>query len=274
MIVFALLFGCSDLTPNEVVLGDEVLADTVEYSMGFGATVALSKGLILAANGLRWGPVDAMREQHTSGEVRTVGFSGDIAWAWLESGRVVLIADGAEIGRVHSAASVDVCPDLSLVSAQLRGEAVACSDEGLIRTHCDEDVCTVSINGEDLPGNISAGGAVAWVEGTACWGSPQLQKEQGRGLVECEDGRVWQGLRGDHLGLAIGGGRTAGRFNRHIVPPRLRIPSLVGDETWLIDRAAENSRVSLSGDSDATVVGVPRYRQGGTTGRVYVVESP
>ena len=79
-------------------------------------------------------------------------------------------------------------------------------------------------------------------------------------------------MAGDHLGLSISMGRAAGRFNRHIVPPRLRIVSLVGDDTWIIDSAAENSRGGLGGDAEHFAVGVPEFRRGQSGGRIYVVE--
>jgi len=161
---------------------------------------------------------------------------------------------------------------LTVLSTRAKGETIACSESGVIRTVCETGDCSVWVDDRNVDVGVSDGGDVGWWQGVACWGDPQLAFETGSGAVHCEDGRVIRGEVGDHLGLTLGAGRAAGRFNRHIVPPRLRIVPLGDGEVWTVDRAAENSRVSLAAVDGLTLVGVPQFRQARTFGRIFAVE--
>jgi len=267
------VFACGDLTPGERVLGDEVRAKAFDGAEGFGASVAVDGTRLSVANSLQSGSWADGLESLDHGRARRVGEVDGLHWAWLENDTVIDLLDGAVIDRVDGATAVDVCPDGTVSWVDEGGEAVACGPLGSIWTECDGGACTVNRD-EGVIATVSPGGALAWVQEQACWGDPMLEAEEARGAVRCEDGTELLGMKGDHLGLSIGGGRAAGRFNRHIVPPRLRIQDLNGGEVWLVDRAAENSRVSLDGAAGVVAVGVARFREGPTTGRVFVVEQP
>ena len=266
-----LLLACQDLTPGEYVLGDEIPAQIVQGPDGFGASVATLADSRIVSQPVRMGlQGEALRSVDVD-QVRRVGLTDDGPWVWLSEGAVLFGPTLTERIVLTQASAIDRCPSGEFVSVTGAGEAVSCAESGVLQTRCSSGQCTVHIDDGPSLDRVSPGGDVAWVSGVACWGDPELEEELGAGRVTCEDGRELVGLTGDHLGLTIGGGRTAGRFNRHIVPPRLRIESLDGQPVWLIDRAAENSRVSLDASAGETLVGVAHFRQGGATGRVFVV---
>lgn len=273
MIWLVLAFGCGDLTPGERVLGDEVRATVFEGAPGFGASVAVDTERLSVASALQSGRWSHALEPLTHGRARRVGEIEGTHWAWLGNDTVIDLSDGSVLGRVDGATAVDVCPDGTVLWSDQAGEAVACSAHGSIWTECDGGSCAVILD-EEAIATVSPGGALAWFQDKACWGDPKLEVEEASGSVRCSDGTELMGMKGDHLGLSIGGGRAAGRFNRHIVPPRLRIQDLDGGPVWLVDRAAENSRVSLDGAAGVVAVGVAQFREGPTTGRVFVVELP
>ncbi len=266
-----LFLGCQDVTPGERVLGDEVVAHFVEGREGFGQSVAAGFGSILVASPAKIGSGLEELEALALESTRKVGVSEAGFWVWLTDGAVVY-GDGFR-ERVDSAdaSAVDRCPNGDFVWAHRVGEAVACSSAGVVRTRCGDETCSVHVNDGPAIDEVSPGGDVAWLNGLACWGDPDLEQEQARGRVACEDGFEQGGMAGDHLGITLGADRAAGRFNRHIVPPRLRIVSLVGEGVWLIDRAAENSRVSLAAHDNMTWVGVPQFRAADAHGRLYGV---
>ena len=268
-----LFLACADLTPGERVLGDEVAATELRVASGQGRVVGLHDDVLISTDTLVMGDWHSgVLEASDMGAARRVGHGPAGAWAWLGDGRVLSMPDALELAVLSHPTGVDRCPDGEVVAVYGAGESIACGEAGVLSTACDESGC--EILGADVSDRVSPGGAVAWVDGVACWGDPMLHKETGTGAVRCEDGTEITGLEGDHLGLSVAAGRAAGRYNRHIVPPRLRIVSLVGEETWLIDSAAENSRVGLAGDGEHTAVGVPDFRRGNTGGRIYVVAAP
>ena len=272
MIWLAVMFiACGDLTPGERVLGDEIAARVFVGPEGFGASVAIDGERLSAANDLQSGSWSDALGALSHGRARRVGETEGLHWAWLYNDSVVDLSDGGVLERVDGATAVDVCPDGTVLWSEQGGEAVSCSDLGATWTECEGDDCTVYRN-DAIIATVSPGGALAWVQGQVCWGDPSLHEEEAKGVVRCEDGTKLEGMKGDHLGISIGGGRAAGRFNRHIVPPRLRIQALDGGLVWLIDRAAENSRVSLDGAAGVVAVGVSQFREGPTSGRVFVVE--
>ena len=265
--------GCKDLTPGEEVLGDEVAAFVVQGPEGFGKAVALHGGRLLASNPLQLGDWRGSMKGLDSSEVRRIGLTDDGPWVWHREGAEILWGEHLDqSSTVGEITSIDRCPDGTFVSTVGVGESVACSQYGVLRTRCEADRCEVQIDDGPVLDEVSPGGAVAWLDDRACWGDPRLEDERAAGRVACDDGLERIGMDGDHLGLSIGGGRAAGRFNRHIVPPRLRIVPLGEGTVWLVDRAAENSRVSLSMDGQHTAVGVPSFRQGPASGRIYVVK--
>ena len=269
--VLALALGCQDVTPGERVLGDEVSAQLTEDAEGFGQSVAIGFGLLIAASPVKSGPNLNALSAVDLAEVRRVGVNEAGAWAWLSDGSV-LYGDGFEKRfDLTNATALDRCPNGDFVWADQAGEMVACSSYGEVRTRCEDAVCSVHVNDGPSLDQVSPGGDLMWHDGQACWGDPMLAQEHAGGRVACEDGLEMMGMTGDHLGITLGAGRAAGRFNRHIVPPRLRIVPLMGGDVWLIDRAAENSRVSLASDESMTLVGVPRFRGATSRGRIYGV---
>jgi len=274
MLAWVLAVGCQDLTPGEWVLGDEIAAIVMTGQAGYGRSVAVQDERILVGDALHMGSWTDGLTRIGGAKARRVGFVGTEPWVWLSSQTVAWGEELQETMGVGVATSVDRCPDGTFVLTDGVGESVACSTQGVLRTRCTDERCVVQIDGGPILDEVSPGGAVAWQDGRACWGDPQLANEEATGRVACDDGLEQFGLIGDHLGLSIGGGRAAGRFNRHIIPPRLRIVPLGEGPVWLVDRAAENSRVSLSSDEHHTAVGVPAFRQGPTSGRIYLVERP
>jgi len=268
-----MILACGALTPGEGVLGEEIPATVFIMEPGQGRVVGLHDHEVITADPPVWGDwrSDAWSPMDLGG-IRRVGHGVAGAWAWLEDGRVLSLPDGAVIGALRDATAVDRCPSGEVVAVYGAGEAIACGDEGLIFTECKNGRCVVY--GVEGAPEVSPGGAVGFWNGLACWGDPMLEAEKGRGRMACSDGRSARGKPGDHLGLSFAGGRAAGRFNRHIVPPRLRIVSLTsGDQTWVIDSAAENSRVGLSEHRGTHVVGVPDFRRGDSGARLFVVEA-
>ena len=270
---FALALGCQDVTPGARVLGDEVSAQLVEGHAGFGQNVAMGLGSFLVSSPMKMGTDLNSLEAMDLGDVRQLGVSDAGFWAWLADGTIAYGEAFQERLGPISASAVDRCPDGEFVWTHGAGEAVACSHEGVIRTRCKDADCSVHVNDGPSLDAVTPGGDLGWHDGQACWGDPDLERERARGRVACEDGLELFGMTGDHLGLTLGAGRTAGRFNRHIVPPRLRIVPLMGDDVWLIDRAAENSRVSLASEEKVTLVGVPQFRAAQTRGRIYGVHN-
>lgn len=268
------LLACSDLTPNERVLGDEVKAQIVDGPAGFGSSLAGEERAWWSAQPLHVSGFEPHSVSVSWGSVKRVGSASGVPWVWLEDGGVFRLDDGTQLGHEERASSVAVCPDMTVLRTLAKGESVACGEPGVIRTVCEAGDCSVWVNDREVDDGVSDGGAVGWWQDVACWGDPELAIETGPGSVHCEDGRSIRGEAGDHLGLSMGAGRAAGRFNRHIVPPRLRVVPLDGGDVWAVDRAAENSRVSLAAGDGLTLVGVPQFRQAGTFGRIFAVEAP
>jgi hypothetical protein len=91
-------------------------------------------------------------------------------------------------------------------------------------------------------------------------------------VVRCEDGREIHGLGGDHLGRAIGGGWTAGTFNKWVVPARARVVPLDGGEVLALEEGAEGQPLAVAAEEGLLVVGAPyEANGGGPAGAVYEV---
>jgi hypothetical protein len=286
-----LLLACTgELLPSEAVLGDQVRAVVISGTAGsgFGGAVAVGEdhngavrvlvgapdsGSVQAYDsdgGLMWSV------QGESGLGTRVGWHEGAAWAWAPGQDVVFdIQDNIDSERevVASTAST-VCPDGQVQVRVGKGEDIACDVAGVLTSRCEGADCTIERPGSVVDGaRTSAGSAVGFWGDLACFGDAEIARDAPKGSVQCEDGTEIVGESGDHLGLAIAGGRVAGVFNRHLRPPRARIPSLDGEVTWVVDRAAEHSRIALAGAHGLYVVGVPGFgAQQAREGRVYVIE--
>jgi hypothetical protein len=286
-----LLLACAGpLLPGEAVLGDEVEAVVIAGpdGGGFGASVAIGEDadgavrvVVGAPDSGRVEVFDASGEslwwvQGAPGLGTRVGWASGTAWAWAPGTEVRLdIASGTELVATQpESTAAAVCPDGQILTRVGKGEDIACDDVGGMWTTCDGTDCSVEREGSVLDGaTTSAGSAVGFWGDHACYGDARIAVEEAPGAVFCEDGAELEGEPGDHLGLAIAGGRVAGVFNRHLRPPRARIPALDGGVVWTIDRAAERSRIALASGHGLFAVGVPGF---GVTearqGRVYLIE--
>lgn len=123
----------------------------------------------------------------------------------------------------------------------------------------------------DLP--AVSDGALAWDNDSLCASDPQLDLDEGAGFVVCTDGRRVEGLPGDHLGLAMGGGFAIGTFNKWIVPARTRIVPLNDGAVLAIEYGAEGQPNTIAGDDNVLVVGAPyEMHAGGNAGAVHLVK--
>ena len=287
-----LLHGCfGALLEDELVLGEELAAVTVHGEpmslLGSAAAVGASAdGETLVAIGapgigevvvVDASGVEQWRLQGEVGLGRQVWMDGTDVLAWLP-GVGVIDASGGVVHAAPDAAVLARCPDGSWWSASKGRDALDCSASGLLRSTCEESVCTVSVESPPggsrrVLGQSTPHGAVAWVDGEACWGDVDLLDATSTGTLRCEDGFTVQGLEGDHLGVSIGAGRVAGVFNKWQIPARTRMVPIEDGVVWSVDRAVEGSRVTMTAGADVMVVGVPRaITETGTEGRVYLVQ--
>lgn len=287
-----LLTACTqDLLPGEVVLPGDVPVE-VRYgppSSALGQTVAWREGVLLATapgtgtvvvgeGGVAvdavwagfWGAdvvfADVDGEVYVNGEPR---WSVPDAVAFASGDTGVVASDGERLHLLDRGRSVRV-----------EGlQAVAVGAERVLGVVC-ADTCTAQA--WDFFGNplgewaaAGDGGAVAEWDGVAWAGAPDDETPDGRGRVRGEHGEEVVGEPGDHLGVAIGGGFVAGRFNKWIVPPRGRVVPLAGGEVYALERGGEDQPVALAGDGETLVVGSPSYPHGGTpTGAILTVGRP
>ncbi|MFZ5476333.1 MAG: hypothetical protein ACOZNI_06105, partial [Myxococcota bacterium] len=131
------------------------------------------------------------------------------------------------------------------------------------------------LTGEPLDIDLAAGegGDVGEWDGVAWAGDPQLDDDDGAGRVCSEAGDCVEGLAGDHLGAAIGGGFAAGSFNKWIVPARARVVPLHGGIVYAMEEGAEIQPLTLDGDDATLIVGAPYHPAHGEPSGV-VVEVP
>jgi hypothetical protein len=101
-------------------------------------------------------------------------------------------------------------------------------------------------------------------------GDPRWDEPEAGGTVYAEDGREIEGLPGDHLGAAIGGGYTAGTFNKWVVPARGRVVPLDGGIVFDLEVGAEIQPI-LVGGGDPLVVGAPYHPADGVPAGAVVV---
>jgi len=289
--VYALtLLGCTDpLLPGEGVLGVELPARFTYGQPGdrLGASVAgQAGGWIASAPGADQTWRDGVA---TDAPSVWVGFWGEEAVLVSAAGEVRVggearwDVDGAVAWAVGSERLVAATPDgllfveRGLLVPVMGLEAVAIGTERVLGLACGDEGCSGeawSFDGDPL-GAFAAGGsggAVGEWGGRAWAGAPDWADPEGPGRVEAEDGTVVDGLPGDHLGAAIGGGYTAGTFNKWIVPPRARIAPLDGGAALVLESGAELQPIVLGGDT-MLVVGAPYAAAHGEPSGV-VVEVP
>ncbi len=293
-----LLAGCAaSLLPGEAVLGEDVAAVAVtgEAGAALGTRLALGpEGLLATAPGLGevWG-IDA------DGAVRwrwAVAPAGGLLDAWwgpegaeaLVRGEGIFRRDPDAEGPGERVRALDEtwtaaapCPDGSVALAEGAGSAVACGEAGELRSTCAEGSCAVSLRdpatGEEVVlDETTPGSAVGFRgDGTACWGDVRAEEPTWTGEVRCADGLVLSGAEGEHLGVALAGDRAAGWFDKWIVPARARALDLGGGEAWVVDRAAERSRLALASGDGLWAVGAPGWMgHDAWTGRVWILEAP
>ena len=285
-----LLYGClGALLEAELVLGEELPAVEIPGAplslLGTAVAVGTASGepiVVIGAPGA--GEVLAvdgagLEQWRLSGEIglgRRVWAGDDAVAAWLP-GVGVLNASGEVVLRAPEATALARCPDGSWWTGEGIGDALDCGAGGLIRSMCDGSRCTVSLQVEPgvegvRLGETSAGSDVGWMGARACWGDAALENDPHPGAVFCDDGSELVGLDGDHLGAAIGASRAAGVFNKWQVPARVRMVPLDGGPIWMLDRAAERSRVALAEGEGIVAIGLPGYiSESASEGRVYLV---
>lgn len=136
---------------------------------------------------------------------------------------------------------------------------------------CESLSCGIYLLGDEITyvGEGDPAGDVGFWNGTLWWGLPDTGTEDAAGTVVSEDGAVVSGLPGDNLGRVLGGGFTSGSLNWRIQPRRLRIVGLEEEKVFALDRSAGSMPVSLDGDGDRLLVGVPGWAEKG--GAVVVV---
>jgi len=275
--------GCTaPLIPGEQVLGDDIPAVVITGSGGsmLGATVrVLSSG-------------DMAALAPGAGEVSVYGAGGERRWTaavsgeriWEDDGDLLVWERGVGIWRVSqdgvaleapltAPTAVDRCPDGSWLTATGVGEAVDCARGELITT-CAGASCDVTLDGEWL-GAGSTSGAVGWWGEVPCWGDPRFAADDAPGEVRCADGTTLTGIDGEHLGVGIFEERATGIFSKRAIPQRARVVPLGGGVIWVIDRASERSRLSVSRAGDLWAVGVPGYLGTETNeGRVFLLTDP
>ncbi len=285
-----LLCGCTAPLIDEPVLGHDVAVTWHEGAPGdlLGSSVAWEDGRLIASAP---GPceVEVVEEaavggaaERRAGPCSWVGWwegqavqagamemsvdrepfkapRGMVAWAAGESG--LYVATGERLIRLDAPWSVAVRGVRSLAAGTGRVLAVVCEDH-----RCEGRAWTAE--GADLGVIVEAGerGSIAEWEGVAWAGAPDWWTPGARGRVCSEEGSCFEGEEGDHLGRAIGGGYTAGMFNKYLAVPRLRVVPLAGGTVWAMEEGAEQELVTLAGDGDALVVGAPWVPVGGEPG--------
>lgn len=215
--------------------------------------------------GIREVRVDATGEASVDGVPRWSVADAE-AWAAGPDGVAVATAAGIRV--------LEPARDLPVRGAR----ALAWGEGRLLALVCDD---TCGGYAWDLDGNAlgrfadgGEGGAVGEWDGVAWAGAPAWDDPEAPGRVCAEDGTCREGLPGDHLGAAIGGGFAAGTFNKWVVPARARLVPLGGGDTLVIEEGAELQPLHLAGEPDGPlVVGAPYMAAGGQPAGA-VVEVP
>lgn len=293
-VVLALACG-GELLPDEGVLGDEVPAAVVPGWAGSRLGAAVAVGVLQDGR-----PAVAISAPD-DGRVEVRDRDGELLWAldagwglgvgmtWRDGlpvgllpgeGVVELGPDGPVLLQAAPAArDLAACPDGRLVTVERADEAVACGADGrVLRSSCSaEGSCRVLLDEVEVD-EVLPGGDVGFDGDRACWGVIDLDDEEDRGLVRCEDGDARTGILGEHLGVGIAQGWAAGTFTKWEVPARGRVLPVAGRapdgrEAWIVDQAAEATTLSVHASDVLVAVGVPGWlgRQA-SEGRVFIVD--
>jgi len=156
---------------------------------------------------------------------------------------------------------------------------LALGQSRVLGVRCPAEMCSIwSWEGEGTSPVVFAesglGARVAELEGVAWWSDPMLDDEAGTGLVTTEEGDVFEGAAGDHLGRSLSPSYASGVFNKSLVPMRARVFGRSDDLIWAVDGAEENAWVVLAESSDTLAFGIPRALETeGSSGRVEVFSS-
>lgn len=287
-----MLGGCADdLLPGETVLGVELLVE-VEYGEAdsrLGQVLAAREGHIAAAapglpgvwadgewsegNGqwVGWRGEALVRvgvREAVIGEVAAPELSRGSVWASSEG--AVYFATDRDLHR-QGGGSVEVAGVTALAASDTRVVAMVCASSCQLRAWSVD--LAAELAAPALPAGV--GGALSLEGDVLCASDPELDLSRGAGRVACEDGREIEGLPGEHLGASIGGGYTAGVFNKHDVPERGRIVPLAGGEVYVVEGGALGQPLRVAGGGGWLFVGSPyQPHEGGSAGAVYLVELP
>jgi hypothetical protein len=265
------VLGCAaPLLDGELVLGADVAATVTEGGPGarLGATVAWDDGAWVAT-------APGAREVWRDGDAADAAAT---AAGWWDGEVVVVDAEGT--ARIGDAVVAEV-PGARLWAIGPNGLAAATSGEvvfgGVRRDLAGATalawgaerllaVASRRVHAWDLDGNAldvdlaaGEGGAVGEWDGVAWAGDPEDDDDDGAGRVCDERGDCVEGLPGDHLGGAIGGGFAAGTFNKWVVPARARIVPLAGGVVYAMEEGAEIQPLVLDGDESGLCVGAPWF---------------
>ena len=291
MHALSLLACTAPLLDGEAVLGVD---RTASFTYGgpeerLGAAVAARGAAWLASApgaGATWR--DGTRRDEASA---WVGFLGESEVIVTATGEIRV--DGAAYGRVADAVGWAVGPR-GVLAATVSGlewlegtlvvpaqgvRAVAWGEDRLLAVVCEDSGCAGhawSLDGVPLGAfaPADADGAVGEWRGRAWAGAPAWDEPEGRGRACAEDGACVEGLPGDHLGAAIGGGHTVGTFNKWIVPARSRIVPLEGGTVLALETGAEIQPIVLSGDGGPLVIGAPYQPHDGLPAGAVVTVTP
>ena len=282
------LVACgADLLPlEEVIPGDVPTELHLSEVDGFGGQV------LLAESGF-WSTSDEESLVFSNaGEVLDLGLrdQGHFLWSVEESffvgvaGHGVFDAHGALLMSVPDARQFAGQGALWVAAADGRVVAsdgrewslpdprkAAVDQDRVAVLSCETAECGIYVLGDEITyvGEGDPAGDVGFWNGKLWWGLPDIGNENATGTVVSEDGDVVSGLPGDNLGRVLGGGFTSGSLNWRTQPRRLRIVSLEGEKVFALDRSAGSMPVSLDGDGDRLLIGVPGWVEKG--GAVVVV---
>ena len=289
---------------GECTVPGDVETTTLEGTVGseFGISLAFEHGaLLMGAPGA--GSVHAW----PTGEVWN-GVDGLGAWVFWEDGvpHAVVRGDGSyrlteEVVPEHAMPGVQAFAFGSLnglptrvwadgfevvrltggeeQSIQIAGVTqLVVGDSWVLGVRCDTASCEVwRWDGEAVEvepiAESGLGARVAEESGVFWWSDPMLGQDLGTGRVTTEDGEVFEGLPGDHLGRSLSSRFASGVVNKSTVPMRARVIERSG-QVWAVSDAEENAWVSTAEDLDRVAFGISRALSSkGSSGRVEVFSS-
>lgn len=276
------LVACAEALVDETVIGVDVDAD---WSYGaensqFGAAVDVGESVAVAAPGAGEVIVDGSA---SAGASDWVGFSGESLVRGSVSGEVTL--GKTTVGHVSGArtwavddAGILVGSSNYLVYFARTGDAAsqawALTVQGLGNVGLGEGRALAIVCGSECAGHAwdvtdgaelglvaraGKGGAIAEIDGVVWAGDPDIEVDDGAGRVCSGAGPCIEGLRGDHLGQSIGGGYTAGTFNKWIVPARARFVPVGEGAVYAMEVGAESRPVVVAGTPETLAFGAPYY---------------